>query len=60
MATLYLWEKIVLGTTALLSFIAGLQTGGIIDGIMAVAINTVIVFALFKLGNKIFKKKIKN
>ena len=57
MATLYVWEKIVLGIVALVSFIAGLQTGGFIDGIMAVAINTLIAFVLFKFGNKIFKKK---
>ena len=57
MKTLYLWEKVFLGIIALVSFIAGLQTGGLIDGVMAVAINTLIVFVLFKIGNKIFKKK---
>lgn len=63
MKTLYLWQKIVLGVIAFLSFIspwlAGLAIGalGLIDAVMALVLNTLIVFALFKIGNKIFKSK---
>ncbi|MBP9711544.1 MAG: hypothetical protein KBD55_00740 [Candidatus Pacebacteria bacterium] len=57
MVTLYLWEKVVLGVVALVSFVAGVQTGGIIDGVMAMAINTLIAFVLFKVGNRTFRRK---
>ncbi len=57
MSTLYRWEKIILGVVAALSFIAGTATGGLIDGVMALAINTLIVFALFKIGNHFFTPK---
>ena len=67
MKTLYRWEKIVLIFIAFLSFIsAWLANEEIVnfwsfwvlfEGVMSLVINTLIVFILFKLGNKIFKSK---
>lgn len=54
MPKLYRWENVVLGILAVFSFVAGYMNGGFIDAVMAVAINTLIVFVLFKVGNKIF------
>ncbi|MDD4110968.1 MAG: hypothetical protein PHS54_05425 [Clostridia bacterium] len=64
MKSLYKWQKIVLGVIAFLSFISpwlakGSEIGasGLISGVMSLAVNTLIVFVLFKIGNKIFKSK---
>lgn len=57
MSTLYAWEKVVLVLIALASFVAGFQSGGAVDGVMALAVDTLIVFALFKVGNKFFGPK---
>lgn len=57
MSKLYTWEKVVLALVALASFVAGYQSGGIVDGVMALAINTLIVFGLFVLGNRLFRRK---
>jgi len=56
MKTLYLWEKTMLAIVAIASFSAGLSSG-FFDAIMALVINTLIVFVLLTLGNKIFRKK---
>ncbi len=52
-----MWEQVVLIVVAIMSFIVGILSSGLIDGIMALAINTLIVFGLLKLGNYIFRKK---
>lgn len=57
MTKLYTWEKVALAVVALASFVAGFQSGGIIDGVMALAINALIVFGLFVLGNRVFRRK---
>jgi hypothetical protein len=57
MSKLYMWEKIVIGVVAVVSFVAGITTSSFVDGVMALAINTIIVFILFLIGNKIFAKK---
>ena len=58
MKKLYRWEQIVLIILAILSFIAGFNIG-IIDGIMALAINTLILYVVFLVGNLIYKKATK-
>jgi hypothetical protein len=67
MKTLYRWEKIVLIFIAFLSLISAWLTNEevvnfwdfwvIFEGVISLFINTLIVFALFKLGNRIFKSK---
>lgn len=59
MKNLFSWEKVVLVIIAVASFIAGLVNAGPIDAVMNLAINTLIVFGIFVVGNKIFYK-IKN
>lgn len=56
MKILYRWEKVLILIIAFVSFIAGFSNG-LIDAIMALAINTLIIFVLLILGNKIFRKK---
>jgi hypothetical protein len=63
MKTLYLWEKIVLGIIAFLSFISPgltkgwINIGSLMDAVMALILNTLIVYVIFKIGNKLFKNK---
>ena len=57
MSKLHTWEKVVLAVVAFASLVAGYQSGGFVDGVMALAINTLIVFGLFVLGNKLFRRK---
>jgi len=56
MKNLFLWEKVVLGIVAGVSFISVFLTIGPIDAIMSLSINTLIVFGAFVVGNKIFYK----
>lgn len=60
MSTLYRWEKIVLVILAVLSFVAGYQSGShgsVFNGLMTLIINVLIGYALFRIGNKIFRSK---
>lgn len=57
MSTLYLWEKIVMGIIAIASFAAGYTSGHVVDGVMALTINTLIIYVIFRAGNKFFKRK---
>jgi len=53
---LFVWERIVLGIVALLSFLTGISSS-LIDAVMALAINTIILFIVFKIGNRVFRKE---
>lgn len=51
------WQMFVLILVAMLSLAAGYEAGGFFDGIMALAINTLIAYGLIRLGYKFFNKK---
>ena len=47
---------IVVGSVAIASFVAGFVNGGIIDAVLAPIINMLIIWVLFILGYKLYKK----
>lgn len=55
MKNIYLWEKILLVIIAVLSFIAGFSIS-IIDAVMALVINVLILYCVFRVCNAFFNK----
>ena len=56
MKNLLPWERVVLVVIMIVSFDVGFMTSGLVDAVMNLVINTLIVFGIFIVGNKIFYK----